>query len=224
MESRRRYKRFGLVVFLVLVVLVGSVGWPMYRYFEHQRLDQALLLAVNKDDMPAVQSLLDRGAYVNARDHNAGMTALMIAATHGHTPIVRLLMGRGADITAKSTQGGDTALIQAAGAGQTETAKVLLDRGADINGRDDIGMTPLISAVWLGRLSTVRLLLSKGADVSIRMVLSNTALGKTALGRAEEWRRYTAHLYLQSPDAHHQKMQQDAEEIITLLKRAGAKE
>ena len=76
-----------------------------------------------------VGALLDRGADVNAMDHQ-GRTALMFAAVNMHSDTVNSLLEHGADVNAKAHDGA-TALMLAAGSGATEIVKSLMARGAD---------------------------------------------------------------------------------------------
>ncbi|KAL3493957.1 ankyrin repeat-containing domain protein [Aspergillus germanicus] len=72
----------------------------------------ALSLAAQKGNLRVVETLLDRGAYVNAKD-DSGQTALFLAAQKGHCKIVETLLGRGADFKARYDRG-RTALSYAA--------------------------------------------------------------------------------------------------------------
>jgi len=80
MNSTRPY----LKNYLVLIVLIPVLGLTKECSFP-------LHNAVEKGDISAVQSCLDRGADLNAKGCT-GRTALMIAAEKGHTEIVRLLI------------------------------------------------------------------------------------------------------------------------------------
>ena len=103
-----------------------------------------------------VQTLLDRGARVNAKGW-LGRTALMWAARKGHTDGVQTLLAHGADVNAKNNYGW-TALIWAAQQGHTETVETLLAAGADVNAEDKYGWTALKRAEQKGHTDMVRLL------------------------------------------------------------------
>src|SRR5262249_31048082 len=90
----------GVVVALILVLL-GILGWRLYR----RSVEPGLFLRAAADgDTARVRTLLDHGVNVNTRDEH-GMTALQSAAMNGHTNVVRLLLQHGAD-----PQGYDEAL------------------------------------------------------------------------------------------------------------------
>jgi hypothetical protein len=64
----------------------------------------ALHYAAAAGNNEIVQTLLDRGADINARSPNL-TTPLMIAAYEGYFPTVQLLLERGADVTLKNETG-----------------------------------------------------------------------------------------------------------------------
>jgi ankyrin repeat protein len=88
--------------------------------------DTALMIAAYKRNMPAVRSLLARGARVN----RPGWTALHYAAASGDADIVRLLFEHHANLNARSPTD-LTALMLAAREGSQYAAQALLDLGAD---------------------------------------------------------------------------------------------
>src|SRR6266540_6887564 len=63
---------------------------------DHSGACNALMRAAESGDLKEVQTLLDRGADVNAQGA-AGHTALTLAAVAGHMEIVRALLKAGAD-------------------------------------------------------------------------------------------------------------------------------
>lgn len=168
----------------------------------------ALVGSAIRGDANSVKTLLDKGTDVNAEDGN-GHTALHSAAERGYVDIVKILLAKGADVNANG--GGFTPLMLAANNGHAEIVKILLDNGANVNAkfRGSIsipgefstgGVTALIFAVWAGNnnIDVVKALLEKGADVNIK-----DADGNTVMDYAKK------HNY---------------DEIIKLLKEAGAKE
>lgn len=76
-------------------------------------------------DVPALQTLLDRQAVIDARD-DSGRTALMLATLHGQNRAVDVLLAHGADPNAADTRG--TTPLQAAIAGNQEAIAVALQR------------------------------------------------------------------------------------------------
>jgi ankyrin repeat protein len=104
----------------------------------------ALLLAAERGDVASLAELLDRGARINKRFLQTGVTPLMMAsqgpdgedapALSGeqlarHEAAVRLLIERGARLDARSDRG-DTAIGNAVRRGNVSIVQILLDAGA----------------------------------------------------------------------------------------------
>jgi ankyrin repeat protein len=89
--------------------------------------------AAGRNDVKAVNELLDQGANINEKNHLNGGTALKAASSRGNIDMVKLLLDRGADVNLASGNMGWTALSGAAWHGNTEVAILLIERGADIN-------------------------------------------------------------------------------------------
>ena len=89
--------------------------------------------AAGRNDIKAVNELLDQGATVNEKNRLNGETALKAAILQGNVAMVKLLLDRGADVNLASGNMGWTALSDAAWFGNTEVALLLIERGADIN-------------------------------------------------------------------------------------------
>jgi ankyrin repeat protein len=122
---------------LVLVVTIGG-----YLYFK--RLGDTLSLALDRQEMAQVRSLLKRGASADTRSPR-GNTALIWASVWPDVALVNELLDRGADINARN-KNGSTALMAAAGWGQVEVVRALLSRGADPNLTDSGGRTAMAEA------------------------------------------------------------------------------
>jgi ankyrin repeat protein len=140
----------------------------------------AFLSAVERTDLSAVRSYLDRGVDANSREAN-GETALLIAsrcededASDG-LEIVRLLLDRGADYEGVDSHGW-TPLRVAAGCGLLEIVRMLLVAGASHEAVDHFGVTALMSASTWGTRDVVNLLLDRGADINARDIYGYTAL------------------------------------------------
>lgn len=97
--------------------------------------------AAEQGDLPKVQSLLSRGADVNAIDTGL-FTPLHIAVTYGHEDMVKVLIEHGANVNACDT-GGFTPLHVAAVRGHAKIAEILIQHGAGVNIRNNNESTPL---------------------------------------------------------------------------------
>ncbi len=105
--------------------------------------DEQLLVAADKGDSAAVQSLIQIGANVNAVTFE-GVTPLMFAAQNGKTGIVNMLIQHGAKPDLKSFAG-YSALLLAIFNNYVETAECLIRNGANVNQPDNNQVTPLMT-------------------------------------------------------------------------------
>jgi cytohesin len=138
-----------------------------------------LQAAVHVGKREAVQSLIEAGAYIDAKNEK-GRTALHFAAMLDYRDILELLLDKGADVNAKDEEHGYTALHHAARLGKRNAAEMLIAKGANINAKDKQGHTPLYVAVN-NEYKIAELLIEKGADSSIR-----TESGQTLLELAQQ--------------------------------------
>jgi len=147
-------------------------------------LNAKLLEAATKGDLSIVKSLIEDGAYVDARDEK-GLTSLIWASAKNHVNVVAFLIKKGTDINARHFFG-STALISAAINGCFEAIEVLVMNGADINAKiiNPVnisykifeGQTALMFACSSGYRNIVDLLIEKGADINDRDERGETAL------------------------------------------------
>ncbi len=123
--------------------------------------------AARDGNISRVETLLEKGADVNAQDDENGKTALMSASNSGHTDIARILIEKGADVNAKSNKLGYTALMLAS---SKDIVRLLIENGAGVDAKDTSmgGMTALMYASFSGRTDIARLLIEKGADVNAK--------------------------------------------------------
>ena len=121
-------------------------------------------------DKAAVESALNQGADVNAKDDD-GKTALFRASNQGYTEIMKVLIDNGADVNVKTKEGA-TPLITACCFGRDlEAVELLISNGADVKAMSHergYGLNPLLDSSEKGNYDTVKLLLDRGADVNIR--------------------------------------------------------
>jgi ankyrin repeat protein len=100
-----------------------------------------LLLAAESADVEIVKLLLDKGAKVDAKDDDSGLTALHYAARLGNKNAAELLIARSADINAKDKQ--DHTPLYFAVNQDYKVAEMLINKGADSSIRTESGQTLL---------------------------------------------------------------------------------
>ncbi|KAI1743061.1 ankyrin [Xylaria scruposa] len=140
-----------------------------------------LHLAVQSENLPWAQSLIDQGEDLRSRT-NQGKTALHYASLNRYKRVdmMKLLLNSGArEIMSLKDNNGQTPLHYAAKSDCADGIKLLVEYGAHIDVIDNHGFSPYLWAVIAGGLSATRILLSLGGDVN-----STSADGKSALGWA----------------------------------------
>ena len=183
--------RLRKVFFALLMIATPFALYGFFFLVARKPVNDALIAAVKRDDLTAVQSLLARGANINSRDGTRFMsctdarpprtleTPLRLsmfglgpfrAARSWRGPrdatLMNYLLERGADVNIGNSEG-TTPLHLAAVWGDVSLAKKLLAHGANVNATDNSGQTPLSEAAYQDHLSVVKLLLAHGADVNI---------------------------------------------------------
>jgi ankyrin repeat protein len=129
------------------------------RLFGNPELDNALLEAAEKGDLPEVKRLLAGGADKDARRKFDGWTPLHLAAWKNHVDVVRCLLEAGADKNAKNDQG-DTPIHWAVDLGHVDAVRCLLEAGADPSAKGWGGRTPWVIARTNFDQNMIRLLKS----------------------------------------------------------------
>lgn len=122
-----------------------------------------LVDAAERGDEPAVRTLLEQRADVNARAVD-GTTALHWAVRGEHLRIADVLLRAGADASAADRHG-VTPLYLAAENGDADMIRRLLDAGADPHSADPAGETALMTAARTGVPAALRALIERGARV-----------------------------------------------------------
>jgi len=127
----------------------------------------ALHLASGEGHLAVVQTLLEHGANVAARDKNEE-TSLHRSSWKGHHAVVQTLLEHNADVAAR-TKSGWTSLLAASDRGHHAVVQTLLEHGSDVSARDkDKQETSLHKASAEGHLAVVQTLLEHGADIAAR--------------------------------------------------------
>lgn len=122
---------------------------------------------------PVVEQLLDKGAYVDRKDHNT--TPLWWAVKFGHDAVIDRLLRHNADTEVADGQQ-RTPILLGASKGHDAVVRLLVENGANIEARDNSHSTPLLRAAQHGYDSTVQLLLSYGADPHAKDKYGHAAL------------------------------------------------
>ncbi|KAH1981979.1 hypothetical protein KXW88_005009 [Aspergillus fumigatus] len=136
--------------------------------------------------------LIEKGADVNARDNQLGITPLHCAAHRGNEEMVELLLDYKAEINA-ICKNGNTAMHYAAEQGKRKVIKILQARRASSRVVNRQGLTALHSAIGTAyEEATVPLLIKTRSD----MDFPNVITGDTALHIAIELRRQRIVLFL----------------------------
>src|SRR5207244_1089738 len=141
---------------------------PGYTAEPPQSREEALLLAVWRNEEEKVEALLAQGANPNFEGKHIktglGWTPLMAAVNS--PALLKRLLDKGADINAATREGKHVLTLAVQIANNSEAVQLLLDRGADVGVKDSPGDTALILAAQRGDTDYVQRLLAHKADVN----------------------------------------------------------
>ncbi|MBN1338213.1 MAG: ankyrin repeat domain-containing protein [Bacteroidales bacterium] len=166
--------RFKVWLFFATALLMAGKTFGQADSVITEQLNFQLLVASEKGNIPAVDSLLAAGAEVNATTFD-GVTPLMYASQAGNIELVNLLIDKGAGLNLLPWSH-ISALLSAVIAGHAYVADTLICKGADINTRDADMVTALMYAAWHGDFTLTDMLIFYGADINLRDNRGNTAL------------------------------------------------
>ena len=210
------------------LLAAGNSTETTIDYGEHKITP--LIKAAWDGETEIVSTLLAAGAKVNAKATDTGETALMNAVTQGNPEIVEMLLKAHADVSAKN-KFGFNAFTQAVSAGHQDIAGLLLDAGAKIE-EGMTGLTPLQFAASAGNVDMIRFLVKRGANVNHGVKTGDqTALMSAILGAHPEAVQalveLKANVNAKTKDGTtplKAAMNGDQDDIVKILKAAGAKE
>ena len=133
-------------------MIIGWFGWVLLSSVVCCADDgEALRGAARRGDVEAVQSLLGKGADINAAS-SYGVTALAIACDHGQIEVVHVLISAGAEINTKDRFYKFSPLSWAAMRQRRDIVKMLIDAGAsDVDGvlSNAVGMQQSDVVEWI---------------------------------------------------------------------------
>ena len=107
-----------------------------------EKLDMQLLDAVRYNEVFKAEYFIDKGANVNIKTEDLGLTPLMIAVSEGYFEMAEMLIKLGADIN-KKNKFGDTALMYAVIYTEPKLIKLLINSGADLKAKNNKNITAL---------------------------------------------------------------------------------
>lgn len=102
----------------------------MVQSLSELEFERGLWGAALEDDLPKVQSLLNKGTPPSIRD-SSGYTPLHYAVRQSSEALIVALLEKGADPNAQTPSGLTSPLHRAAARGRTKIVKLLLDYGGD---------------------------------------------------------------------------------------------
>lgn len=220
------------------IIFVLFIGFLLFVETLYPQFN-ALANAVIKKDYLKIEDLLKSGVDINTQHPTSGTTVLMIASSYYYyDDMVEFLVRKGADVNLKDSEG-KTALLWAA-SNSFPNAKILVANGAKVNEAANDGMTPFLQAtlgVSSGKvpIELCELLRKKGANINATLQRTS-ATGWNALHYAVVNGNVELVKYLIKHGANVNKSTGEGssplflaklgnrEEIIKILKSAGAKE
>ncbi|MDR2579875.1 MAG: ankyrin repeat domain-containing protein [Fibromonadaceae bacterium] len=139
-----------------------------YLNKKNSKGNTALSVAVNKKNPIAVKYLLDRGANLDIRSEQLGMTPLEDASTFLDSTGGKIfgMLVEARKVNDPQLQNIGSALHLAARYGALANVQALVENGANANARNDEGYTPLHEASKEGRKPVVEYLVSRKVEIN----------------------------------------------------------
>jgi ankyrin repeat protein len=184
-------RRAILWIIALLLIFLGLPVWLVQRQIRQERLDAALIAALDNDQHARALQLLRQGADPNARErerYTSPFWERLLIALHLRTPSEQVEATEPALILAYDLE---ELPDKATRSMRIEVMSALLERGADPNSRDIGNYTILMWASTRGENEMIKLMLEHGADVH-----QINEGGVTALMMAARWHADTSRLLL----------------------------
>lgn|GEM_PF-3234856 len=160
---------------LILILAALFVFFVVIRPVLIKRSPQSKFLeALHRDDMEAIEELVNRHPKLVNRRDEFGVPLLFYTAHWNKFAVLEFLVSRGADIFIEGEYN-ETILHIAATKGNLAMIRFLVERGSDITKRNEFGQTALERASFGGK-DAVEYLLSRGAQINEKSYSGNTAL------------------------------------------------
>jgi hypothetical protein len=153
----------GLSFFLVTHVMLGIAFYMSESRHGREPDDRqatVIRLAVQDNDVAALERAVRRGANPNARDTFGDMVLLDVRDPAMAAALIRL----GAEVDARDRESGDTLLIRAARMGNLPLVTALLAASANVHAANTAGATPLSEAIRGGHDDVAAALRRAGAS------------------------------------------------------------
>jgi ankyrin repeat protein/beta-lactamase regulating signal transducer with metallopeptidase domain len=129
--------------------------------------ESTIHLAARAGDLSKVQSFIQQGTDVNAKDR-VGQTPLFSAVLADTSDVAKFLIAKGADINAKDSLGMTPLRFVLRFHDKKDMVELLIAKGADVNAKDKRGATPLHQACLCNQKDAAELLIAKGANVDTK--------------------------------------------------------
>jgi len=166
-STARSQATLGFAFFAISHAMLGLAFYlseTRHARESEDRQASAIRMAVQNNDVAALERAVRRGANPNARDQFGDAVLLDVREPAMAAALVRL----GANVDVRHRDDGDTPLIRAARMGNLELVQVLLAARASLHAETTTGATAIGEAVRGGHDDVVAVLRAAGADARDR--------------------------------------------------------
>jgi len=164
-----------MMLILLSYSLLGVCQPSSHLKSKKEIMQQDIIDLVERNDLAAVKSALEKGAKVNMQDKNK-RSLLLIATINQQLEMAKLLVVHGADVNMQADNL-DSPFLYAGASGQTDLVKLYLVNGARFDVFNRYNGSALIPACERGHIETVKVLVNtKGFPVDHVNRLGWTAL------------------------------------------------